>query len=58
MFHSVRLCTAMLCAVAIESVSVLAVPANDRHDNQPRLLRSAELADIGLAAFQNVILPE
>ena len=30
------------------------VPADDR---QPRLLRSAELADIGLAAFQNVILP-
>jgi hypothetical protein len=54
MFHSARLFAATLCAAAVASVPVLCVPTDDR---QPRLLRSAELADTGLSAFQNVILP-
>ena len=54
MFHSARLFAATLCAAAVASVPVLCVPTDDR---KPRLLRSAELADTGLSAFQNAILP-
>jgi hypothetical protein len=54
MFQSARLFAATLCAATVASVPVLGVPTDDR---QPRLLRSAELADIGLSAFQNAILP-